>query len=544
MNFKIDIINILILAVMLVNSIYGLFIYSRNRKDKINLSFFILTITISMWGFTMFGYRGFLANGQVLLMARLLYFAAIGIPTAFIYFCLIFPDPNTKLSIYTKYLTMIPLLVLCTMALVPNWFIADVIIYPNKETFIVFNQLSHILFGIYVVCYFSWAYTIIFKKYKKSTGILKIQLAYIFIGTFSSTAITLITNLALLYFGNFDFNWVGQIGVIVMMTLIFYSIMKYRLFNIKVITTELFVFSLWIFILVRTFLSDNVQDQLVNIGLLAITVAVGVLLIRSVINEVRQREKIELLAADLQKANDRLTELDRQKSEFVSFATHQLRAPLTAMKGYGSLLLEGDMGELPKEAHEGVKRIFDSTNTLVNIVDDYLNITRIELGTMKYAFDTIDLRRLIDDVIAELGPTIHKAPIVFSFTTENIAKDYRITADRDKLKQVIANLIDNSLKYTPSGKVEASLSYDKVGNKYLFKIKDTGIGIDPEVLPHLFQKFSRAGNANKTNIKGTGLGLFVAKQMIEAHHGPIRAESKGEGKGSTFIAEFEPLAKA
>ncbi len=222
MSFKIDIINILILFVMLVNSIYGLVVYSRNRNDKINFSFFLLTISISAWGLTMFGYRSFLNHDMVLLMARLLYFSAISIPTAFIYFCFIFPDPNTKLSSYQKYLTPIPLIVLSVMSLIPNWFICNVILYPNKETFIVFNKLSHTLFGIYVVCYFSWAYIIIFKKYMKAKGVLRIQLVYIFIGTFSSTIITLITNLTLLYFGNFDFNWVGQIGIIIMITLILF----------------------------------------------------------------------------------------------------------------------------------------------------------------------------------------------------------------------------------------------------------------------------------------------------------------------------------
>ncbi len=529
---------------MLVNSIYGLFIYSRNRNDKINFSFFILTITISLWGISMIGYRGFLDHNIVLWMARLLYFSAIGIPTAFIYFCMIFPDPDTKLSNYQKYLTPIPLIILCLMSIIPGWFIYDVILYTNKETFIVFNKIAHILFGIYVVNYFSWAYWIIIKKYIKATGILKTQLIYIFIGTFSSTVITLITNLTLLYFDNFNFNWVGQIGIIVMITLIFYSILKYRLFNIKVITTELFVFSLWIFILIRMFLSDNTQEQFVNIGLLAITIAVGILLIRSVIKEVQSREKIQLLATDLEKANDRLTELDRQKSEFVSFATHQLRAPLTAMKGYASLILEGDLGETSKEACEAVGRIFESTNTLTSIVDDYLNITRIELGTMKYAFETLNMKTLVEDVIAELKPNIDKAVNVkFSFNAENSGMDYRITADRDKLKQVIANLIDNSFKYTPKGTIDARLSFDRPRHKFVFTLKDTGIGISSEVLPLLFNKFSRAGNANKTNIKGTGLGLFVAKQMITAQHGTIRAESEGEGKGSTFIVEIDPFAK-
>jgi signal transduction histidine kinase len=238
-----------------------------------------------------------------------------------------------------------------------------------------------------------------------------------------------------------------------------------------------------------------------------------------------------------------LTELDRQKSEFVSFATHQLRSPLTAMKGYASLLLEGDMGVLPETAKEGVSRIFESTNTLVGIVNDYLNISRIELGAMKYAFETINLKSLVEDTIAELKPNIEKSKLAFSFWAEDGDTDYRITADKDKLKQVIGNVIDNSLKYTPSGSMAVTLNLDKRLHKFVFKVKDTGVGIAPEVLPRLFQKFTRAENANKTNIRGTGLGLYVAKQMIEAHHGTIRAESPGEGKGSTFIVELEPLAK-
>jgi len=322
-----------------------------------------------------------------------------------------------------------------------------------------------------------------------------------------------------------------------------YGAMQGKMFNLKTIAAEILVFGLWAFLLVRTILFSTVSDQIMEGVLLAITVVLGIYLIRSVDNEVKAREKIEKLATDLEAANVRLTELDRQKSEFVSFATHQLRAPLTAMKGYASMILEGDMGTMADEVKLGVSRIFDSAKTLTSIVDDYLNITRIELGSMKYAFDVVDFKTLIDDIIAELKPNIEKSGLNFTFTAENGDVDYRITADRDKFKQVIANLIDNSMKYTPKGSVALSLRFDRPLHKVVFTIKDTGIGIDPEVLPHLFLKWSRAGNANKTNIKGTGLGLFVAKEIITAHHGTIRAESPGEGKGSTFIVEIEPWGK-
>nr|MDQ2933083.1 HAMP domain-containing histidine kinase [bacterium] len=368
---------------------------------------------------------------------------------------------------------------------------------------------------------------------------------YISTGFIISVVLATILNLVLPLLGYSQFVNFGPYLMIIFVFFTSYAIIKFKMFDMKIIVTQLLVFCLWIFVFLRMLLSDSIQDKYIDGALLAVLIVVGIFLIKSVIREVTQREKIELLATDLQKANSRLTELDRQKSEFVSFATHQLRAPLTAMKGYSSLILEGDMGEVSKPVTEAISRIFDSSNTLTTIVDDYLNITRIELGTMKYAFETIDLKMLVEDVIAELKPTIDKKTgVVFTFTAENSGIDYRTTADRDKLKQVIVNLIDNSLKYTPSGKVDVSLSLDRPRHKFVFKLKDTGIGVAAETLPLLFNKFSRAGNANKVNIKGTGLGLFVAKEMVVAHHGVIRAESEGEGKGSTFIVELEPFSKA
>ncbi len=527
---------------MLVNSIYGLIVYSRNRKDRINFSFFILTISISAWGLTMFGYRGFTDHDLVLWMSKLLYFTAITIPTAFIYFTMVFPDSLVRFNNYHRYLVPLPMIFLCIASILPNAFIHDVILYPNKETFIVFSQTFHILFGIYVVSYFSWAYLVIFKKFLKATDVTKAQLGYVFIGTLSSTTITLITNMGLLYFGNFSFNWVGQIGIIIMITLIFYSILKFRLFNVKVITTELFIFALWVFILIRFFLSDTTQDKIINAVLFILIVLVGLLLIRSVIKEVKTREKIEKLAGDLKKANTRLLELDKQKSEFVSFATHQLRAPLTAMKGYTSLILEGDLGAVNKEVREAITRIFDSSNTLANIVDDYLNISRIELGTMKYSFEVLNMKDLVEHVIGELKPNIEKSGLEFAFTSTpaNPQERFMIHADRDKFKQVIANLIDNSVKYTPTGSLEVSLVKDTSTRKITFSVKDTGVGISPEVMPKLFAKFVRGTEAaSKQNIYGTGLGLFVAKEIVTAHKGRIWAESDGDGKGSTFYLEMD-----
>jgi signal transduction histidine kinase len=211
------------------------------------------------------------------------------------------------------------------------------------------------------------------------------------------------------------------------------------------------------------------------------------------------------------------------------------------MKGYASLILEGDLGVLNDKVRDAITRISNSSKTLTNIVDDYLNISRIELGTMKYSFEVMDFKDIVTHVIAELKPNIDKSGLKFNFSTNplNPQERFMIHADRDKFKQVIANLIDNSMKYTRSGSIEVLLSKNNANRKITFSIKDTGIGISPEVMPKLFVKFVRADNANKQNIYGTGLGLYVAKDIITSHKGKIWAESDGDGKGSTFLVEMD-----
>ncbi len=399
------------------------------------------------------------------------------------------------------------------------------------------------IFALYFVLICTYILFLVTRAFKNSRGVERVQYMYIALGLYGFGVTAAIVDFILPLLGVNLFIVLDSPSSIILITALGLVILRHRLFNIKVIATELLVFSLWIIILARTIISEDLLDILANGGLFLLTVVIGLFLIRSVIKEVHQREHIELLATDLKKANDRLTELDRQKSEFVSFATHQLRAPLTAMKGYASLILEGDMGVMPAQAREAISRIFDSSKTLASIVDDYLNLTRIELGSMKYAFETLDFKLLVQDVIGEIKPNIEKTKLKFSFTAEE-GVDFRITADRDKLKQVIANIVDNSLKYTPTGSMSVSLALDRTAHKFVFKVQDTGVGIPAETIPRLFQKFSRAENANKTNIRGTGLGLYVAKEIITAHHGDIRAESPGEGKGSTFSVIMDPFAKA
>jgi signal transduction histidine kinase len=156
---------------------------------------------------------------------------------------------------------------------------------------------------------------------------------------------------------------------------------------------------------------------------------------------------------------------------------------------------------------------------------------------MQYDFSTFDMRDLAVTVVTELRPNIERAKLSIDFDYD-MSGTYILNADQGKIKQVISNLVDNAIKYTPKGGIHLWLTHTS-NEKILLTISDTGVGIRPDVLPRLFEKFTRAPDASKTNIMGTGLGLYVAKKMIEAHHGRIWAESAGQGKGASFFIELE-----
>jgi signal transduction histidine kinase len=333
----------------------------------------------------------------------------------------------------------------------------------------------------------------------------------------------------------FNFEQYGYFGMTIFIAFLTYIIVQYKAFNIKLVAAQALVASLIILIGSQFFFIKSAINQILNGITLALSLGFGYLLVKSVKREIQAKEQVEKLANDLDKKNVRLQELDKQKSEFVSFATHQLRSPLTSMKGYASLMLEGEMGPVPEMVKGGIQTILTSTKTLINLVEDYLNISRMELGTMKYSLTEIDFKSLLEEVVREQKTNIEAKGLTFNVDFD-ANQTYKVKADLDKFKQVLMNTIDNSVKYTPTGSL--SISLFKKDGKVIFKVSDTGVGINPAVMVKLFKKFSRAENAHEVNIHGTGLGLFIAREIMNAHKGRIWAESAGEGKGSQFYVEL------
>lgn len=328
----------------------------------------------------------------------------------------------------------------------------------------------------------------------------------------------------------------GLFGMPIFAFLIAYSIVQFKAFQTQIAGAEILVVVLWALVCSLLFV-DSELFTIILIITLAFTSVVGYFLIRSVKLEFTQRLQLEKLTKDLEKANSRLKVLDKMKSEFVSIASHQLRSPLTSIRGYASMLLEGSYGPVPEKAKEALERISESSKYMVNSVEDYLNVSRIESGNMKYEMSDFNLKDTASTVVDELRQTAMQKGLLLTFRSD-LSSQGIVNADIGKTRQALHNLINNSLKYTERGSIVVSVGENKATKKIMVTISDTGIGMSEETLDSLFAKFSRAKDANKTNISGTGLGLYVAKQMIEHMGGTITAASDGPGKGSSFTLEL------
>jgi PAS domain S-box-containing protein len=222
--------------------------------------------------------------------------------------------------------------------------------------------------------------------------------------------------------------------------------------------------------------------------------------------------------------------IERMKTEFVSISAHQLRTPLSAIKWTLKMFLDGDLGEITKEQREFLEKIYQSNERIINLINDLLNVTRIEEGRYLYKPVLADIIPICQSVIDSYKEEIEKKKLKFRF--EKPKRLPKVRVDIEKISLAIQNLLENAILYNlPGGKIEISLKLKE--NKIEFSIKDTGIGIPKDLQKRVFTKFFRAPNAMRMETEGSGLGLFITKNIIEAHGGEIWFESE-EGKGTTF----------
>lgn len=246
------------------------------------------------------------------------------------------------------------------------------------------------------------------------------------------------------------------------------------------------------------------------------------------------QKKVSDATKELRKTNEKLKALDEAKDEFISMASHQLRTPLTSVKGYLSMLSEGDAGKLNEVQRRFIDQAFVSSQRMVYLISDLLNVSRLKTGKFVIEPTPVYLPDVVESEIAQLYETVKSRGLTMTY--DKPKRFPTLNLDETKLRQVIMNFTDNAIYYTPSGGT-ILLDLKEVSGGVEFTVNDNGLGVPRQEQHNLFTKFYRAGNARKARPDGTGLGLFMAKKVIVASGGSLIFKSQ-EGKGSTFGFRF------
>lgn len=237
-------------------------------------------------------------------------------------------------------------------------------------------------------------------------------------------------------------------------------------------------------------------------------------------------------------SRDKLVEA--MKTEFVSIAAHQLRTPLSAIKWTIRMILDGDIGKITDEQKELLEKTYESNERMISLINDLLNVTRIEEGRFLYKLEPVQMEDVVEVIAKNSADLLKMKKINFKFEKP---KDLfpKVSIDKEKVGLAVQNLLENAIKYTPeNGTINISL--DKDADNIIFKIKDSGVGIPQDQQSRIFTKFFRGSNVIRLETDGSGLGLYTTKNIVEAHRGKIWFESE-EGSGTAFYFTVPILKK-
>ncbi len=256
--------------------------------------------------------------------------------------------------------------------------------------------------------------------------------------------------------------------------------------------------------------------------------------------------------------------MEQQKTEFIAIVSYQLRAPLTVIKGYASMILEGSFGTISDEIREAMNRLFISSEKIISLVGNLITMSQVEQGKMEFSFSSQNFVDFVKSVLENTEKGIKSAGLTLSFAIEEGSSGILVNIDEGRLRQVVTHILENAITYTPAhGTVSVIISTKDEERRIRLSITDSGIGMTTEQIDVLFKRFDLAvdksgkifnrqdvSEANEhekskeTILRNNtpGIGTYIAKKMLSAHHGDFWAESRGANSGTTFIIEL-PFAE-
>lgn len=534
-------VDLIVLGVAIAaTGMLGFIVFFNNRTSATNRAFLYFSLTSIVWGILNFASYQASTPTTSLWLWRLVIFSAIWFCFAIFNLSLVFPKQENTLGFRYRFFLLPFVFASSLLTLTP--FVFETLTSTPAQGVVpaIKNGLLIPVFGLTVGGLVMAALFQFITKLRKAAGALRQQYGLILAGTFITFTLLIVFNYILpTNFQIYHFIPFGAVFIFPFIGCTAYAIYQYKLFNVKVIATQVLAFLLTIAALIQVVFSTNPIETVFRVAAFLLTLIASIFLVQSVMREVEQRIEIQRLAEDLKVANEKLKELDVLKSQFLSMASHDLRAPLTIIRNFVSLLLEGAYGKLADAGQEGLKQVFDRATDMAKSVETYLDVSRIEQGRMKYDFIDIELLPLVKNSVKAFEPAMQKKGLKLTTSYDPALEGLKAKIDVAKMNEILNNLIDNTIKYTPTG--EIWFSAKREGSIAKITIKDTGVGMTQETLKNLFQLFRPGEDSKRVNPASTGVGLYITKAHVLAHKGTVRAESEGTGKGSLFTLELPLL---
>lgn len=521
LTFNFDLLAVAI--VIALNLLFGFAVLFSDRKSATARLFFALTVVMSAWSAMNYLAYQPLSFPVALWVARLVLFFAVPMSLAFVLFIYTFPSTAWTLNRVktwallllgglTMVVTLTPL-VFSELHIVPGIVTPQPTIGPGMLLFALV-AVGSIPVGIYFLA----------RKYLHAKGDMHRQLSYMLAGVaIMFTFIVLFDFIAPTVFENTSLIPLSALFVFPFIALTAYAIYRYHLFNLRVAATALLAVFVTIFSFVNIIYATTVSEVAINITAFLIVLLGSIRIVRDTFA--------------LHKLTEELTETNERQSVLLHFIGHEVKGFLTKDEGAFAALVDGDFGTLEDGMKPFVEQALAQARAGVRSVTDILTASNQKKGTMTYAKESFDLKALAAEIVEKERSTAEAKGLTLTFSADDAGAPYTVNGDKAKIgDNVLRNVIENSIHYTPSGSISVSLK--KENGKAVFSVQDTGVGISDEDKQKLFTEGGHGKDSQRVNAHSTGYGLYIAKNIVDAHGGTIRAESEGEGKGATFTVEL------
>ncbi len=511
----------------------GSVVLVHDPKSRVNRLFFVWVVCAVVWMVA-----NYLENVPLLSVAARAFFLRLDFAAGMLgagfvtLFIISFIDRDVSLKKQALYI--IPPVILAAICFTP--LLLSRIFFASTGEIQFEEGPAFYVYAPALISYFILPCILLLRRRRRVEAALRPQMTVIAAGLITSTTITLTINLFFQNVLSADWFRLGIYAMLFFVVSVAWAIVRHEFLHVRFVVVEMLFLGILTTLLARTILSSSLGEALVNVASFAVLLVLGFAMIRSFLMEAQQKLELQKLTEELRSSNKLLRQADDMKTTMVAIASHQIRGPLGGIRGYLTLFKDGDLGPLSERQKEIMALNINVLSRLLNAVETFLDITKIESGKMNLRPEKIAFREVVEMVAQEFTIPMQKKGLAFSIHLPEHA--LTVDIDPEKTKHVIFNLLDNAMKYTTTGMV--SVTIRKEGDEAVCEITDTGMGVTKDDITHLFGKFERGELV--VDRGGSGLGLYVVKMLTEMQHGRVWVTSPGEGKGTTFSVAF-PLVK-